>query len=196
MRLDLGYIPLPQSVVELGKAAVAQIDVDTGAAEPASVAPDKTVVVPDRTHVVPDNAPIVPDKAAASPTLAAPVAPTTTPPAHPDSYTVGARESLRSIAAKLYTTKSMARHSGRKSRPRSSPIAFRSDPQASRTRWREPDAPIDRPTPRPFRLDPCPARFRGMGAKVAIASPLSIGCVDHSIKSFSDWSQFAPIPLT
>ncbi len=87
--LDLGYIPLPRSVVELGKTVVAQIN--SGAAAPASVAPS--------------TAPVVPDKATASPSAAAPLAPAPPPP--PDTYTVGAGESLRSIAAKLY------RNSGR-----------------------------------------------------------------------------------
>jgi len=88
--LDLGYIALPQSVVELGKTTLAQINSPAGAAAPASLAPD--------------NANIVPNKAPPSPTLAAPVKPTA-PPTRLDTYTVVAGDTFRSVAAKLYHDK-------------------------------------------------------------------------------------------
>lgn len=87
---DLGYIELPQSVVDLAKSVVAQINPGAGAAAPASVAPR--------------DAPNVPDEATVSPTVAAPLAPTT-PPARVDTYTVVAGDTFRRVALKLYRDK-------------------------------------------------------------------------------------------
>jgi len=85
---DLGYIPLPPAVADLGKAVVSQILPDEVGAAGASTAKMDS----DITAAAPETTPQSP----AAPTPSAP------PPARVESYTVAHGDTLKSIAVKLY----------------------------------------------------------------------------------------------
>jgi phosphate transport system substrate-binding protein len=83
MSKELGYIPLPSQVTELGKAVVANtLPGDVGASPPASTATEQANMAP----------------ATEPPTLS----PAPTSPTRAEIYTVAAGDTFKSIAVKLY----------------------------------------------------------------------------------------------
>ncbi|MGD9658432.1 MAG: phosphate ABC transporter substrate-binding protein PstS [Methylocystis sp.] len=103
MSSDIGYIPLPAAVADLGKAVVAStLAEEVGAAAPSSTdtkSSEATTAAPSATTKDLRETTRKPETAEASPAESAPQAPSST---RSETYTVARGDTFKSIAVKLY----------------------------------------------------------------------------------------------